>query len=272
MTDYSRWDVTLILLREGLEALLVVIALLTFLDKRQAPAQKIWVWLGSLLGLGAALVTAIAVGTVFRQVVTHTRQEWVEGVTGLVAAALLMSISVWMHRQAAVRSWQDQLKTQAESALATGRMLSLSLLAFTAVFREGAETLLFVLGIMPGMAPSELWMGIGQGSLLVAVVGVGLRIAGGKMPLGLLFRSLGWLLFLLAVKFLGSGLHALQVAQVLTLHPLLGIPTWRLLSFYPTWETALPQLGVLILGLWTVWVGLERRTMFPWRRSPNPPS
>ncbi|MGQ9838746.1 MAG: FTR1 family iron permease [Cyanobacteriota bacterium] len=252
-SDYTALDAASILLREGLEALLVLVALLAFLGKSGQSEQKRWVWLGGAVGLLAAVFLGLLVRLFFQQLLTHTQQEVLEGITGLVAAGLLFSISFGLHRQAAIASWQRFVWEQADVALASGRVFSLAFLAFIAVFREGAEMVLFYVGLAPSLSAADFWAGVGLGSLVLTVVTVLLLQVGMKLPIKAFFRGLSLLIFYLGFKFLGSGLHALQMADWLPLTPLAGIPKVRWLGLYPTWQTLLPQMILLGVAL-TLWV------------------
>ncbi|MFS8782530.1 FTR1 family protein, partial [Synechococcus sp. R6-7] len=172
MSDYTFLDAASILLREGLEALLVLVALLALMSKSGQSAQKRWVWIGGSAGLLAAVMLGLLVKLFFQQMLTHTRQEVLEGITGLVAAGLLFSVSLWLHRRAAVASWQTFVQEQAQAALATGQVFSLAFLAFVAVFREGVETVLFYVGLAPSLSAKDFWLGIGLGSLVLVAVAI----------------------------------------------------------------------------------------------------
>ncbi|MFS8740493.1 FTR1 family protein [Synechococcus sp. WC10meta] len=257
MSDYTFLDATSILLREGLEALLVLLALVALLGKSGQSAQQRWVWLGGAAGLLAAVLLGLLVKLFFQQLLTHSRQEVLEGITGLVAAGLLFSISLWLHRRSATAAWQTFVHEQAQVALASGQVFSLAFLAFTAVFREGAETVVFYVGLAPSLPARDLWLGIGLGALLLAGVAVLLLPLGLKLPLGAFFRGLSLLIFYLGFKFLGSSLHALQVAGWLPTTPLSGIPKLRWLGIYPTWQTLIPQtvlLGIAFVFWMRLWL------------------
>ncbi|MEN9230374.1 MAG: FTR1 family protein [Thermostichus sp. DG02_5_bins_236] len=257
-SDYTALDAASILLREGLEALLVLVALLAFLGKSGQSGQKRWVWLGGSVGLLAAVLLGLLVKLFFQHLLTHTRQEVLEGITGLVAAGLLFSVSFGLHRQAAIVSWQTFVREQVDVALANGQVFSLAFLAFIAVFREGAETVLFYVGLAPSLSAADFWAGVGLGSLILAVVAVLLLQVGMKLPIKTFFRGLSLLIFYLGFKFLGSGLHALQMADWLPLTPLAGIPKLRGFGIYPTWQTLLPQMVLLGIALTVeIWQRLQ---------------
>lgn len=245
---YTMFDAMAIILREGLEALLVITALLAFLKRSGNADKQRWIWGGSLIGIGVSLLVALALQMVFNKISAGQNRELIEGITGLVAAAMLFYVSYWLHSQANLRNWQKYINASVTQALDQGRLMGLSLLAFLAVFREGAETAVFYLGIAPSISLSDLLMGLGLGIAILAVVAVLMFGLGLRLPLRPFFFVAGLLVYYLGFKFLGTGIHALQVADVLPASPL-SLPSIPLLGFYPTWQTAVAQLSVLLLAL-----------------------
>jgi len=135
------------------------------------------------------------------------------------------------------------------SALATNSVLSLSLLAFLAVFREGAETVLFYIGIAPSISTTDLVAGFGLGTLMLGAIAVLMLGLGLKIPLKPFFLVTSLLIYYLGFKFIGSGIHSLQVAGVLPSHTGSFLPSWEPLGLFPTWETTLPQLAILLVAV-----------------------
>jgi high-affinity iron transporter len=243
--QYTLFDAATILLREGMEALLVILALLACLDKSGHRQQSRWLWIGAAVGLLAALLTAVGIHLFFTQIALHWNQDWVKGGTGVFAAVMLFSVSYWLHRKSSLQSWQRTIQTQVATALDSKRLISLALITFLAVYREGAETILFYIGIAPSIRFADLLGGFAVGSVLLLVIAFALLQLGLKLPLQLFFRSTSLLLYILGFKFLGSGLHALQKVGAWPIHPIDGLPTWKTWSIYPTWETLVPQLALL---------------------------
>ncbi|MBI4491677.1 MAG: FTR1 family protein [Chloroflexi bacterium] len=250
---YGVFDAAIILLREGLEALLVVAALLAFLRKTNHGDKTRWIWAGSGAGIAASLVVAFVVNLVFSQASAGANRELLEGLTGLVAAAMLVYVSYWLHSKASLGAWQRYIHDQSTAALARNGLLSLALIAFLAVFREGAETVLFYLGIAPAIALSDLALGLGLGAAGLAVLGVLMLVFGVRVPIRPFFLGTSVLIYYLAFKFVGSGIHALQVAGVLGATPSGYLPSNDLLGLFPTWETTAVQ-GVLLLAALAVLV------------------
>lgn len=247
---YTLWDAAAIVLREGGEALLIILSLLTLLSKSGHRQQRRWIWLGALIGLSAAFVTAVLLHLLLQQLPLDP--EILEGTTALLAAGLLVYVSYWLHRQTSIGSWKASIHSQVMSALDSNRLLSIALIAFLAVYREGAETLLFFMGIAPAIQIQTLLLGAGLGVSLLILVAVILLQVGGKLPLPAFFRVTSLLIYGLGFKLLGNGVHALQEADLLPLHSSSFLPQLRILGIHPTWETCLVQGGVLVLGM-LVW-------------------
>ncbi|MBS1967069.1 MAG: FTR1 family protein [Chloroflexi bacterium SZAS-1] len=251
-SSYTAIDAGLIILREGLEALLVVVALLAFLRKSGNSHKRGWIWAGAGMGVLASIGAALLLQAIFNQISAGRSRELLEGITGLVAAALLFYVSYWLHSKARLHSWQKYISQQTTQALARGSMIGLALLAFLAVFREGAETAVFYLGMAPSISMRDLLIGIGSGSAILVVLAVLMLVAGVKIPLRPFFRVAGLLVYYLGFKFVGTGLHALQVADALPTSPIgsgAPNPVLEFFGIYLTWQTLLPQLALLVAAV-----------------------
>jgi high-affinity iron transporter len=246
---YTTFDAAAIILREGLEALLIVVALLAFLRRSGNSDKRAWIWVGGGLGILASIATAFALQAVFSRASAGQNREVIEGVTGLVAAGLLFYVSYWLHSKANLHSWQKYLNQSTSRALARGSVAGLAMLSFLAVFREGAETAVFYLGMASSITLEDLLLGLGLGVALLGVAAVLMLLVGMKLPLRPFFQVAGLLVYYLGFKFLGTGIHALQVAGMLPTSPIPALPALPVIGFYPTWETALPQLALLVTAL-----------------------
>jgi len=258
--SYGVFDAFVIMLREGLEALLVVGALTAFV-KRSAGSDGRglrFIWGGSAAGVLLSVVAAVVLQQVFSRAGAGLGTELVEGFVGLTAAAMLFYVSYWLHAKSRLGAWQRYIRERSSAALASGSMLSLGLVAFLAVFREGAETAVFYLGIAPSIAPSDLLLGLGAGLLALVAIGAAVLLIGLRLPLRPFFLASSALIYYLGFKFLGTGLHALQVAGVLPATPA-PVPTSDVLGVYSTWETLVPQLVLLLIAAAVVWLSLRGR-------------
>lgn len=253
---YGAFDAFSILLREGLEALLIIAALLAFLERTGNHDKRGWIWAGGILGVVASVGAGLVIALIFRGVATGSSRELVEGIAGLIAATMLFGVSFWLHGKSNAGAWQKYIRERTSAALATGSLLSLGALSFFAVFREGAETALFYIGIAPSIATGDLLLGIGIALVILLVVGVLVLRVGVRLPLRPFFLVTSALIFYLGFKFVGTGIHALQVAQVLPASGASFLPDLPALGVFPTWQTTLPQL--VLLGVALVVVLLEQ--------------
>src|SRR5262249_47949903 len=162
-------------------------------------------------------------------------RELLEGITGLIAAAMLLYVTYWLHSQTSLGAWQRYIRERTTAALATGSLFGLGLLSFLAVFREGGETVLFLIGMTGKIATGDLLLGLAIGFAFLAVVGVLLTIVGVRIPMRPFFAVASVLTFYLCFKFVGTGLHALQVADVLQARTASFLPASDTLGLFPTW-------------------------------------
>lgn len=248
-TRYTAFDAAAIILREGLEALLVIVALLAFLNRSGNGDKRGWIWAGAGVGVLVSLVTAFGLQRLFNVAIAGQNREIIEGVTGLVAAALLFYVSYWLHSKANIQAWQKYINQRTSQALARGSMFGLGTLAFLAVLREGAETTVFYLGMAPSIALNDLATGLGIGTAILVGVAILMLKVGLRLPLRLFFQIAGLLVFYLGFKFVGSGIHALQVSGVLPASPIEVLQAIPFIGLYPTWEVVALQLGLLVAAV-----------------------
>ena len=260
-SPYGPLDAASIILREGLEAMLVVIALVAFLKKSGNEDKRHWIWLGGAFAVVASLLTAFALQVLFSSAAGGSSRELVEGVVGLLAAAMLFYVSYWLHSKSSVAGWQAYIRNHSSAALAGGSLFSLALLAFLAVYREGAETTLFYMGMAPSISVSDLVLGLVIGTVGLVAIGLAMTVFGLRIPMHTFFRVSSFLIYYIGFKFVGTGIHGLQMAGVLPNTTIQGIPSGGLLEFfgiYPTVETMIGQGMLLVAGV-TVWVLSTRR-------------
>ena len=245
-TRYTTFDAFIILFREGLEALLVVAALLAFLTKSGHADKNRWIWAGGAVGIGLSIVVALFINIIFSSTTAGANREVLEGVTGLFAAAMLLWVSYWLHSKSSLGAWQKYIRNKGSAALARNSILSLAFMAFLAVFREGAETILFYIGIAPSISLGSLLAGIGLAVVALSAIGALVLVFGVRVPVRPFFIGASVLIYYLAFKFVGTGIHALQVADKIQSSPARFVPTNDFLGLYPNWEGLIAQ-GVLVL-------------------------
>lgn len=234
----------LIYLREGIEAALLVAALLAGVRRLGRPDATRFVHLGWLLALPAGLATwwllarVIAAGS--------SRRELVEGAVSLAAAAVLFSVSFWLISKAESRRWSEYLRTHLERSLSRRSLWLIAGLAFLAVYREAAETVLFTQALLldaEGRA-GEVWAGAGTGLLAVVCVGTLLGRASRRLPLGRFFAVSSLLLCGLAISFAGAGVYELVSAGYLRPRPV-AIPEVPWLGIHADLTAVLVQLTIV---------------------------
>nr|WP_321465073.1 FTR1 family protein [uncultured Desulfobulbus sp.] len=236
-----------ILFREGVEAMLVVAALVAYL-RRSGFGDKVGViWQGVGWALGASVGAAWLLNTLIKT--SGAQQEAIEGVTMLIAAGVLIYVSYWLTAKRDADRWQAFIKEKMDRALSRGNLFALGFVAFLAVFREGAETILFYQALMAGTSGEFNAIAAGMGLALVGLVAVYLlvRLASVRLPLGLFFGGTAILLYMMALVFSGQGILELQVAGMLHTTKLEGWPMISWLGVFPTLESMICQAVVVSL-------------------------
>lgn len=244
---YNLFDAMLILLREGVEALLIIMALLTTLNLAKQPAAKRWVYAGAGLGLLASVAGAVALQQFFPAITAGKNREMLEGMVGIVAVAMMLVVGAWLHSKASMQGWKRFVEKQIHQALATGSLFSMLSLSFLSVFREGAETLLFYAGMLPLIETQDLLAGIGLALLLLAVVAWIMQRSAARLSIHHLFKIMTLLIYVLGFKILGVSIQALQLTQTIPTSLILDLPSLPLIGFYSSWQGVMAQLVYLLL-------------------------
>lgn len=241
-----------ILLREGLEALLIVVAMIGFLRKAERRDMLRWVhagWAGALL---AGFATWWAATTFIT--ISGASRELTEGFGSLIAAAILLFVGVWMHGKAQAGAWQAYVREKLDRALTRGSAWFLFLLAFIAVYREVFETIIFFAAMGEEGNGAALAGGIALGAGLLALIAWAMLRLSARLPIAKFFQYSAALIAVLAVVLAGKGVAALQEAGMLGVHPLAGLPRSPMFGIFPTMETLLAQgatIALLVTGfLW----------------------
>ena len=235
-----------ILLREGLEALLIIIGMIAFLRKAERREVLRYVHAGWVSALLAGGVTW-AVATYFVSI-SGANREVTEGLSALFAAAVLLSVGIWMHQKSLAGRWQQYLHEKMSAALTRRSALFLFLLAFIAVYREVFETILFFIAMWSEQNGSAIVGGLAAGSAVLAVVAVWMLRVSKRLPIGQFFSISSILIAVLSVILVGKGIAALQEAGWVS-QALVAAPRVEWLGVYPSWQSLLAQLGVAVAAV-----------------------
>ncbi len=240
-----------ILLREGLEALLVVIGMIAFLRKSERREALPWVHAGWVLALVAGGITwAVATWLID---ISGANRELTEGVSSIFAAVVLLSVGIWMHQKSLAGRWQHYLQERMAAALGRRSLWFLFVLAFVAVYREVFETILFYAAMWTPQDAAAILAGLVTGVASLALVAWALLRLGMRLPIGKFFSWSSLLIAVLAVVLAGKGVAALQEAGWIGLG-LVRAPRIDLLGIFPTWQTLLAQLVVLVVAVAGFWI------------------
>lgn len=236
-----------ILLREGLEAILLlaaIAAVLIKLGRRDTLPYLHAGWIGALVMGGATWAASNYLFTI-----SGAGRELTEGLTALLACAVVLYVGFWLHDKTHANRWREFVDGKVRSALEGKTLWVLTFIAFLAVYREVFETVLFYQALWMQAEPgsdSSLWSGILTAAFSLLALGWIILRSSIRLPLKLVFRINAAILFILAVVFAGHGVAGLQEAGWLPID-LIAMPSLDLLGIYPTLETLGAQLLVVAL-------------------------
>jgi high-affinity iron transporter len=238
-----------ILLREGLEAMLVIAALAGYLTKAGAGHRIRALYGGALAAIGASVVAA----WLFAMLNSGEHSDVLEGVIILLAASLMLYVSGWLMVKQDPRGWQDYLAHKADNALAQDTVWAVAVLAFLAVFREGAETVLFIhaLAGAEGGWSAGLFAGLGAAGIGLVVLFYFINLIARKIPLRPLFIITSAFLFAMAIKFIGEAVQEFQEQSMLPFTELKSVAWLGAIGLNPTVEALSAQLLVIVFALAT---------------------
>lgn len=241
-----------ILLREGLEALLIVVAMIAFLRKADRADALRYVhggWIGALVAGGVTwAIATYAIG------ISGASRELTEGFGSLFAAIVLLSVGIWMHGKAQADQWQRYIREKMSRALSGGSGWFLFGLAFVVVYREVFETILFYAALSAQGNNAMLLAGAGSAVALLGVIAWAMLRYTRKLPITQFFRYSSWLMAALTVVLAGKGVAALQEAGIIDIAPLADVPRLSMLGLFPTWQSVLAQiLMALAIAIGFAW-------------------
>ena len=243
----------LILIREGLEAILVLVAVIAYLKKSGNEKYLDTVYNAMIAAIIASFATAYLFATIFESTAAGAGREILEGATALFAVVVLIGTSAWLGSKSDAKVWKKYIQGMVDKSMTTGKAKALAFAAFLAVYREGAEVILFYQALFNNAAADVdmIWYGFGAGCVVIAALFFAMQHGVLRIPLKPFFLLTSILMYLLAVSFAGGGIKELQEGGVLAQTQIesLPIPTVDIIGLYPTVETFGVQIALLILGI-----------------------
>ncbi|OOF87776.1 FTR1 family protein [Rodentibacter ratti] len=251
--EQSDWSLflysLLIILREGLEALLIVAAIVAYLVKNNHQDKLPTIRQSVYVALIASVITAFIFQLIFEN--SGQNRELLEGFTMIIAVVMLFMMSYWLLSKVEAQNWKRYLEGKLSTALTAGSLAGLWITSFLAVYREGAETVLFYYALA-GDAKSAvglfyLFAGFVVGVFLLAICYFIMRYSVVKLPLKPFFMFTGTFMYVMAFVFAGKSVLELIEGKLFEPTLINGIPEISWLGIYPYLETLLPQ-GILIIA------------------------
>lgn len=251
--EYSFWlalSMALsILLREGLEAFLIIMVILSILKAAQLKNASAYVHGGWIVAVLVGILLWLAGGTLLKQ--QKMNAELLEGIISFLAVIMLLYVGFWLHGHSEMNKWRQYVKRLMDGAVSKGSLFGLGAVSFFVVFREVFESVLFLSALdieSGGKQTNAIMLGVIAAFVLVIILAVIVLQFSTRLPISKLFKVSSVVMGALAVVLSGKGVHALQEVGILPIH---GMPMLRfeLIGLFPTIETCVAQLAVLVLVL-----------------------
>ncbi len=244
----------LILLREGIEAILVLVGIIAYLGRAGHEKELSTVYNWAIAGIIMSLVTAyLFVEVLDNTTTTGSGREIIEGCTALFAVLVLLGTSAWMGGKSNAKAWKSYIDKQVKLTLSTGKSRALGAAVFLAVYREGAEVILFYQALFNNAVGDVdmIWAGFVTACVALALIFFLMQRGALRIPIGPFFKVTSAFMFILAVTFLGGGLKELQEADVISTSVIeaVPVPSIDLLGLYPTYETIVPQILLILAAV-----------------------
>ena len=259
-SEQSDWSMflysLLIILREGLEALLIVAAIVAYMVKNNHQDKLPVIRQSVYVALAASVVTAFTFQLIFEN--SGQNRELLEGFTMIIAVFMLFSMSYWLLSKVEAQNWKRYLEGKLSTALTAGSLFGLWITSFLAIYREGAETVLFYYALV-GDAKSSvslfyLFAGFITGAVLLAICYFIMRYSVVKLPLKPFFMFTGSFMYLMAFVFAGKSVLELIEGKLFEPTLVNGVPEISWLGIYPYVETLVPQVILIIAAIFALFV------------------
>lgn len=258
--EQSDWSMflysLLIILREGLEALLIVAAIVAYMVKNNHHDKLPIIRQSVYLALVASVVTAFIFQLIFEN--SGQNRELLEGFTMIIAVFMLFSMSYWLLSKVEAQNWKRYLEGKLSTALTAGSLFGLWLTSFLAVYREGAETVLFYYALIgdakSAVSLAYLFAGFVSGAILLAICYFIMRYSVVKLPLKSFFMFTGSFMYLMAFVFAGKSVLELIEGKLFEPTLVAKVPELSWLGIYPYVETLVPQAILILAAIFALFV------------------
>ncbi|MFV5931877.1 FTR1 family protein [Staphylococcus warneri] len=245
--EYSFVDVMIIFLREGIEVLLIIMTLTTMTRKVKDVKGTSSVVGGALLGL----ILSIGLGITFIYTIGNNGvvREGMEAILGILAVVLMYVVGIWMHRRSNAQRWNEMIQSMYNNAMSNGNLILLGTIGLISVLREGVEVIIFYMGMIGSITTKDFILGIGLAIIILIIFAFAFRFIVKLIPVRFIFRVLSILIFVMTFKMLGVSIQKLQLLGYMPQHSIEGLPTLSWIGFYPSVETIIAQVILIILIL-----------------------
>lgn len=247
-----------ILLREGLEAFLVIMVLLAIMNKADLRERKKYIHLGWITAILLGIILWFLSGKAIQSGISNI--ELMEGAIALVAVVVMIYVGFWLHSKSKASEWKKYVETLVAKANGNGSVWGLAALAFFVSFREVFESLLFLSALQiqsKGTQTFALGSGVLAAFVIVLILAIVTLKFSAKLPLEKLFRVSAFTISILAFVLAGKGVHSFQEAGIVSVHEV-AIPTIELLGIYATWESLFAQVLVLLAINTLKWINSKK--------------
>jgi high-affinity iron transporter len=242
-----------ILLREGLEAFLVIMVILGIIKASGISGSMRYVHAGWILAVICGIVLWVIGGQIIQ---SHMAQvELMEGIIAFIAVAMLLYIGFWLHGKSEAAKWRTYVADKVKGASAGGSMLGLLVLSFFVVFREVFESVLFLSAInieSGGKQEHAIIVGVAVAFVIVLVLAWLVLKYSTRLPVPKLFKISSIVMAALAVILAGKGIHSFQETGLVSIHGLSLLPRVELLGIFATIETLMAQVLILLLVIYVM--------------------
>ena len=258
--EQSDWSMflysLLIILREGLEALLIVAAIVAYMVKNNHHDKLPIIRQSVYVALVASVVTAFIFQLIFEN--SGQNRELLEGFTMIIAVFMLFSMSYWLLSKVEAQNWKRYLEGKLSTALTAGSLFGLWVTSFLAIYREGAETVLFYYALIgdakSAVSLAYLFAGFVSGAILLAICYFIMRYSVVKLPLKPFFMLTGSFMYVMAFVFAGKSVLELIEGKLFEPTLVAGVPEISWLGVYPYVETLVPQAILILAAIFAFFV------------------